>query len=176
MRRRTTNHERRAADTRAGRPLLVQSRRYKGGVLAWAHTFNYNSVGFVMAHAWYAPTYFSTFFSVAAEFILRVYVQQLHFVLNSPIHRRNAHHKSRDAGTRAWRELPAQTLESKRPEVVSHSFFAHKKAFIHYSTRYNVSITLVFARSDLFGYPPPGSRDLNLPIKSVTDHSGYCST
>jgi hypothetical protein len=115
-----------------------------------------------MAHAWYAPTYFSTFFSVAAEFILRVYVLQSHFVLNSRIHRRNAHHKRRAADIRAWRELPAQTLESKRPEVVSHSFFAHKRAFIHYSTRYNVSITLVFARLDLFGYPSLGSRDLTL--------------
>jgi hypothetical protein len=52
--------------------------RYKGGVLDWAHTCNYNSVAFVIAHAWYAPTYFSTFSSVAAEFILRVYSIALH--------------------------------------------------------------------------------------------------
>jgi hypothetical protein len=133
-------------------------------VLVLSHTCNYNSVAFVMAQAWYAPTYFSTFFSVAAEFILRVFVRQSHFVLNSRIHRRNAHHKRKAADTRAWRELPAQTLESKRPEVVSHSFFAHKRAFIHYSTRYNVAITLVFARSDLFGYPSLGSRDLMLCV------------
>jgi hypothetical protein len=87
--------QRRAADTRAGRRWPAQSRRYKGGVLDWAHTCHYNSVAFVMAHAWYAPTYFSTFFSIAAEFILRVYVQQLHFVLNSPIqgHGENYQHK-----------------------------------------------------------------------------------
>jgi hypothetical protein len=46
--------------------------------------------------------------------------------------------------------------------MVSHSFFAHKKAVSHYSTKYNVTITLAFDRADLFGYLSPGSRDLNL--------------
>jgi hypothetical protein len=46
--------------------------------------------------------------------------------------------------------------------MVSHSFFAHKKAVSHYSTKYNVTITLVFDRADLFGYPSPGSRDPRL--------------
>jgi hypothetical protein len=66
------------------------------------------------------------------------------------------------ADTRAWREQPVETLEIKRPEIVSYSFFAHRRAFSYYSTRYNVSITLVFTRSDLFGYPSLGSRDLSL--------------
>jgi hypothetical protein len=60
-------------DTRAGRLLPVQCPDNRAIALAWVHTCNYGSVTFVMAHAWYAPTYFSTFFSVAAEFILRVY-------------------------------------------------------------------------------------------------------
>jgi hypothetical protein len=105
------------------------------------------------------PRLFGMFLHVRRKTLSGTLLQS-HVVLNSRIHRRNAHHKRRSANTRAWRELPAQTLESKRPEVVSHSFFAHKRAFIHYSTRYNVSITLVFARSDLFGYPSLGSRDL----------------
>jgi hypothetical protein len=52
--------------------ITIARPELKAIALALAHTCNYNSVGFVMAQAWYAPTYFSTFFSVAAEFILRV--------------------------------------------------------------------------------------------------------
>jgi hypothetical protein len=83
--------------------ITIARPELKAIALAWTHTCNYNSVAFVMSHAWYAPTYFSTFFSVAAEFILRVYVRQSHVVLNSRIHRRNAHHQRISPDTRAVR-------------------------------------------------------------------------